>query len=277
MIAGIPYTELAWLAAGLLAAGLATGVLAGLFGVGGGMFLVPLLYEVFRALGVDEAVRTHLAVGTSLAVIIPTSIRSYRAHLKKGAVEVSVLRLWAAPVVLGVILGAGVAAMVSGDVLKLVFSVVLGLSGVRMLAGRDDWRLGDSLPGKALMRAYGLAIGGLSTLMGIGGGNLSNLLLTLYGMPIHRVVATSSGLGVLISIPATIGYVIVGLPHQGALPPGSLGFVSLLGVILIAPASVLAAPWGANLAHRFSKRRLEVAFGLYQILVAVRFMLAAAG
>jgi uncharacterized membrane protein YfcA len=275
MLHGAPLSELAALAGGLVLAGAATGVLAGLFGVGGGMFLVPLLYEVFGLVGVDESVRTHLCVGTSLAVIIPTAIRSYRGHLRKGAVDVEVLRLWAAPVVLGVVAGAGLAALASGNVLKLVFAFVLLFSGLKMLAGREEWRLGADLPGPMTMRAIGGAIGMLSALMGIGGGNISNVILTLYARPIHRAVATSSGLGVLISIPASIGYVLVGLAHQASLPPGSLGFVSLIGVALIAPLSYFCAPVGVALAHRFSKRTLELTFGVYQVLIAARFLLAA--
>lgn len=275
MIMGISYGEAALLAGGLLAAGALTGVLAGLFGVGGGMFIVPALYEVFRVLGVDEAVRTHLCVGTSLAIIIPTSLRSYQAHLQRGAPDREILRLWAAPVVIGVVAGAVIAAIASGSALKLIFAAVLLVSGVKMLVGRDNWRLADAPPGPAPMRAYGGAIGALSTLIGIGGGNLSNLILTLYNVPIHRAVATSSGLGVLISIPAAILYVLIGLPHQAQLPPGSLGYVSLIGFALCAPASMLLAPVGATLAHRFSRRTLERAFGVYQVLIALRFILAA--
>lgn len=271
---GVDFQTLAALAVGLVLAGCLTGVLAGLFGVGGGMFLVPALYEVFRILDVDESVRTHLCIGTSLAVIIPTSIRSYRAHRRKGAVDDKVLALWAAPVVIGVVLGAFLAAIVSGDVLKFVFALVLLLSGAKMLSGRDDWRLGETLPGPNAMRAVGGGVGVLSTLMGIGGGNLSNVFLTLYNRPIHNAVATSSGLGVLISIPAAIGYVIIGWPHMSELPFGSLGFVSLLGFALMAPVSMLTAPLGVAIAHRFSKRRLEVVFGLYQLLIALRFFLA---
>ncbi len=275
MIFGVSYQEAALLAGGLIAAGALTGVLAGLFGVGGGMFVVPALYEVFRLLGVDESVRTHLCVGTSLAVIIPTSLRSYQAHLKRGAPDREVLRLWAAPVVIGVVAGAGLAAIVSGGVLKLVFAIVLLASGVKMLAGRDDWKISAAMPKPPLMRVYGGAIGVLSTLIGIGGGSLSNLLLTLYGVPIHRAVATSSGLGVLISIPAAIGYALIGLPHLGMLPPASLGYVSLIGFALCAPTSMALAPAGAALAHRFSRQTLERVFGIYQMVIALRFILAA--
>ena len=274
MIGGISISELALLAAALAVAGLATGVLAGLFGVGGGVLIVPVLYEVFRLLGVDDSVRTHLCVGTSLAIIIPTSIRSFQGHLKKGAVDMETLRLWAAPVVIGVIAGAFVAAHAPGAALKLVFAGALVVNGAKMLAGQDAWRISAELPGKNVMRLYGLMIGFLSTLMGIGGGLFGNLLLSLHNRPIHKAVATSAGLGVIISIPAALGYVIDGLPHQAQLPWGSVGFVSLIGFAVVAPMSTLTAPLGARLAHRFERRRLETLYGVFQFLMAIRFVWA---
>jgi len=274
MIGGVSIVELALFAVALAAAGLATGALAGLFGVGGGVLIVPVLYEVFRALGVDDSVRTHLCVGTSLAIIIPTSIRSFQGHLKKGAVDVDALKVWAAPVVIGVIAGAFVAAHAPGALLKLVFAAALTVNGAKMLAGQDAWRISAEMPGKTVMRLYGLMIGFLSTLMGIGGGLFGNLLMSMHNRPIHRAVATSSGLGVLISIPAAIGYIVDGLPHQRELPWGSLGFVSLIGFAVVAPMSTLTARFGAALAHRYSRRRLEVLYGLFQWAMAIRFVWA---
>ena len=274
MIGGIPLHDLALLAATLAIAGLATGVLAGLFGVGGGVLIVPVLYEVFRLMGVDDSVRTHLCVGTSLAVIIPTSIRSFQSHLRKGAVDMEVLRIWAAPVVIGVIAGSFVAARAPGAALKLVFAAALVVNGAKMLSGQDAWRIAENFPGKTIMRLYGLLIGFLSTLMGIGGGLFGNLLMSLHNRPIHQAVATSAGLGVLISIPAAIGYVLAGLPHQALLPWGSIGFVSLIGFVLVAPMSALTAPFGSRLAHRFERRRLELLYGLFQWAMAIRFVWA---
>jgi len=266
--------ELLTLIAALVAAGLLSGLLAGLFGVGGGTVIVPVLYEIFRLIGVPEDVRMPLCVGTSLAVIIPTSIRSFRGHLQKGAVDMNVLQTWLIPVVLGVAVGGYVAADAPAWLFKAVFVVVAGVLAVKLLFGRERWRLGADLPGKWLMRAYGAVIGAASSLIGIGGGALSNLVLTLYGRPIHRSVATSSGLGVIISIPGMIAYVIGGWPKMAQLPPFSLGFVSLVGVALIFPTSMLAAPWGVRIAHALPHRRLEIAFGLYLALVAGRFLAA---
>lgn len=270
--------ELALIAAALLAAGAITGLLAGVFGVGGGAVAVPILYELFRLLDVPEEVRMPLCVGTSLAVIIPTSIRSFNAHRAKGAVDMSILKVWAVPVVVGVVLGSVLARYAPADLFKAVFVLVAGVSAVRLLFGKDSWRFGTEMPRKSLMVVYGGVIGVLSALMGIGGGQLSNLFMTFYNRPIHQAVATSSGLGVLISIPGAIGYVYAGWPRMAEFPelvilqpPLALGYVSLLGLVLFIPTSTWLAPVGARLAHRLSKRRLEVAFGLFLITVCVRF------
>ena len=268
--------QLIALVVGLLAAGAVTGMLAGVFGVGGGAIIVPVLYELFRLQGVPEDVRMPLAVGTSLAVIIPTSIRSFRAHQRKGAVDMSILKAWALPVVLGVIGGSFVARYAPPDLFKIVFVIVAGASAIRLLFGRDSWKLGDTMPGGIIMKAYGLLIGVLSSLMGIGGGQLSNLFMTFYGRPIHQAVATSSGLGVLISIPGAVGYIYAGWPKMGlvppVLPPFSIGYVSLIGMVLLIPTSIIAAPLGVTLAHRLSKRKLETAFGIFLLLVCLRFL-----
>jgi len=275
MTGGFATSDLVLLVVGLLAAGAVTGLLAGVFGVGGGAVIVPVLYELFRLQGIPEETRMPLAVGTSLAIIVPTSIRSFRAHQAKGAVDLSILKTWAVPVVLGVIAGSFIARYAPPQLFKAVFVVVAGVSAIRLLFGRDSWRLGTDLPGGALMQVFGLVIGLLSALMGIGGGQLSNLFMTFYGRPIHQAVATSSGLGVLISIPGALGYIYAGWPKMGlvpaVLPPLSLGYISLIGLALVIPTSIWTAPIGANLAHRLSKRRLEVAFGIFLLLVCARF------
>jgi uncharacterized protein len=271
MFASIPVADLVWLALALIAAGAVTGVLAGLFGVGGGAVMVPVLYQLFALIGVPEEVRMHLSVGTSLAVIIPTSIRSFRGHLKRDAVDMETLKRWAIPVIAGVVLGSLIAAYVSSTALKAVFAVVATLNGLKLLIGRDDWRLGDAMPGIIGHGAYGLAIGVLSALMGIGGGVFGNMIMTLYNRPIHRAIATSAGLGVLISIPGALGYVWAGWPKMAVLPPLSLGYVSMIGAALIIPTSVWLAPLGVKLAHGFSKRKLEMAFGTFLMFVGLRF------
>lgn len=271
-MSAIPLADLATLGLALLAAGVLTGLLAGMFGVGGGAVIVPILYQIFTFLGVPEEVRMHLCVGTSLAIIIPTSIQSYRTHRAKGKVLEDVLKSWAVPVVLSVLVGGLIAAFAPALVLKLVFVIVAGANAVKQLAGRDDWRIAPELPGLIGMRAYGVLIGLASALMGIGGGAISNMILTLHGKAIHNAVATSSGLGVLISIPGALSYVAAGWPKMAVLPPFSMGYVSLMGLLLVAPVSAFAAPYGARLAHRLPKRTLEVAFGLFLLIVSLRFL-----
>ena len=275
---GIPVFDLVWLAVALLMAGAITGLLAGVFGVGGGAVAVPILYELFRLVGAPEEVRMPLCVGTSLAIIIPTSIRSFNAHRAKGAVDMSILRVWAVPVVVGVIMGSFTARYAPADLFKAVFVGVAGVSAVRLLFGKDTWRFGLDMPSKPIMIVYGWIIGVLSALMGIGGGQLSNLFMTFYNRPIHQAVATSSGLGILISIPGALGYIYAGWPRAAEFPnvmalqpPLALGYISLVGFALFIPTSAWLAPVGARLAHRLSKRRLEIAFGIFLLLVCARF------
>jgi uncharacterized membrane protein YfcA len=269
---GIPLNELLLVALGLLAGGVATGLLAGLFGVGGGAIIVPVVYSVFGLMGVPEALRMPLSVGTSLAVIIPTSIQSFRAHKAKGAVDMEVLRLWAVPVVIGVALGAMTARFAPAALFKIVFICVATLTAAKLFFGGDRWRIGDVLPTGLPMRFYGGLIGLLSSLMGIGGGQLSNVFLTAYGRPIHNAIATSAGLGVLVSIPGAVGYMIAGWSRMPELPALSIGFVSLIGLLLIAPTSAFFAPYGARLAHRLPKRKLEIGFGVFMVVVSLRFL-----
>lgn len=272
MFSAISPGELTFLAVSLILAGGITGILAGLFGVGGGAVIVPILYEIFRIIGVAEEVRMPLCVGTSLAIIIPTSIRSFNTHRAKGLVDLSILKVWAVPVVLGVGVGSYVARFAPPDLFKIVFVAVAVLSALRLLFAADRLKFGEELPGKPVMVAYGGLIGVLSALMGIGGGQLSSLFMTFYGRPIHQAIATSSGLGVLISIPGALGFIYAGWPKMDQLPPLSLGYVSFIGFLLFIPTSIWMAPVGARLAHRLSKRKLEVTFGIFLLAVAGRFI-----
>jgi uncharacterized membrane protein YfcA len=267
--AGAPTGELLALAAGVAASGLIAGTVAGLLGVGGGIVLVPVLYQALSILGVDESVRMPLAVGTSLATIIPTSIRSTLSHHRRGAVDWTVLRAWAAPTIAGVLIGTWLAAIVGGKGLTAVFAAGAGALGLYMLVGREGWRLGDTVPAGVWSWPLGLANGCLSVMMGIGGGTFGVTVMTLYGMAIHRAVATSAGFGLIIALPGALGMIVSGWDAQ-TLPPLSLGFVNLIGLALIVPATILAAPWGVALAHRLSRRTLRLAFGVFLCLTAAR-------
>lgn len=268
-LASIPLGELVLLAIGVSASGLLAGTVAGMLGVGGGIVLVPVLYEAFHFIGVDEAVRMPLAVGTSLATIIPTSIRSTLSHHKRGAVDWSILRAWALPTVVGVMIGTWIAAVIGAKGLTAVFASGAGLLGLFMLLGREEWRLGKDVPTGLGSWPLGMINGGLSVLMGIGGGTFGVTIMTLFGATIHRAVATAAGFGAIIAIPGTIGMIWNGWNATG-LPPFSLGFINVVGLALIIPATLLSTPWGVAISHRLSRRTLRAAFGLFLCLTALR-------
>jgi uncharacterized membrane protein YfcA len=281
MIPGLNGSELLELALLLVAVGALAGFLAGVFGIGGGAILVPVFYECFRLAGVPLDVRMPLCIGTSLAIIIPTSVRSYRAHYARGAVDMEILKTWWLPVLIGVIAGSVTARYAPERLFKIVFVGVAWSAAARLLLARETWKFGDDLPRGPLMKAYGFFVGLLSTLMGIGGGLFSNLLMTFYGRPIHQAVATSSALAVLISIPGALGYVYAGWPAAAHYPgvvalqwPFAIGYVSLIGAALVMPTSLLTAPLGVKAAHAMSKRTLEMAFGCYLFIVGSRFVIS---
>lgn len=265
----VPVGELVALAIGLGLSGLIAGTVAGLLGVGGGIVLVPVLFQTLAILGVDESVRMPIAVGTSLATIIPTSIRSTLSHNAKGAVDWPLLKAWAIPTVAGVVLGTWLASILGSKGLTAVFAVGAMVLGLYMALGRDDWRLGDTVPVGAGSWLLGLGNGCLSVLMGIGGGTFGVTVMTLYGVSIHRAVATAAGFGLIIGLPGAIGMIVNGW-HAHGLPPLSLGYVNLVGLLLIVPATIVAAPWGVALAHRLSRRTLRLAFGTFLCITALR-------
>jgi uncharacterized protein len=262
MLLGYPMSEIALLALWIVAAGVLVGILAGLFGIGGGAIIVPVLYEVFRVLGVPEDVRIQACIGTSLAIIVPTTVRSYLGHKKKGSVIPEVVRIWALPAIAGVAIGS----------VTVAFLVFVSFIAIRMLFGGERWKLGDQLPGRGMLAIYGLITGLFSSLVGVSGGAISNAVLTLYGRPMHQAVGTSAGVGVPITIAGTIGYMLAGWPHMAQLPPFSVGYVSLVGLVLMAPVSSYTTTYGVRLAHWLPRRKLEIAFGVFLILVALRFV-----
>src|SRR5262245_6909797 len=274
MILGVPASELVWLAAAILIGGIVSGVLAGLFGIGGGAVVVPVLFEVFRLIGVPEAVLMQLCIGTSLAIMAPTNIRSYQTHRAAGAVLGDIVRKWALPAVVGTAVGAGIAAVAPSPIFKIAFVLMAGTIALKLLFGRESWRVADDLPRHPLVSGFGFFVGLAAALTGVSGGSLCTMVLTLYGKPIHKAVATSAGLIVPVTIAGTLGYILAGLPHQALLPPLSIGFVSLIGFALMAPVASFVAPYGARLAHALSKRHLEIGFGLFLRAASVRFLVS---
>ena len=266
--------ELATLVGMMLITGAIGGLLAGLLGVGGGIVIVPVLELVLAWLGVDASVRMHVTVATSLATIIPTSISSSRAHHAKGAVDVDQLRLWGVAIFIGAVAGVLIASYVSGDALSAIFGTVALLVAVKMLLPLDGKHIAEKLPGGIGGQILPFTIGGVSSMMGIGGGPLSVPLMTLFNFPIHRAVGTASLFGLLISVPATLGFIATGWGEPG-LPVGSLGYVNLIGLAVIAPVAYFAAPWGVRLAHALTKRQLGLMFGCFLMIVAIRMLLRA--
>lgn len=250
------------------------GVLAGLFGIGGGAIIVPVLYEVFRMLHVPEDVRMQLCIGTSLAIIVPTTVSSYLGHKKKGAVIVDLVRIWALPAVGGVVVGSVTASFAPSAVFKIAFVIFAAFIATRMLFGSERWSLGKELPSRDLLTLYGFITGLFSSLVGVSGGALSNAVLTLYGRPMQQAVATSAGVGAPITIAGAIGYMLAGWRHMAELPPLSIGFVSLIGIALMAPVSSYMTRYGVRLAHWLPRRQLEIGFGAFLVIVSLRFLVS---
>lgn len=267
------FTELATIVAALLATGVAAGFLAGLLGVGGGIIVVPVLFHLFGVMGVSPDIAMHLAVGTSLATIIPTSVASARSHQRNGAVDESLLRVIGPAVIAGVLIGTVIAAFVSGQTLTGIFAIVAFLVALNMAFGKPEWRISKELPGKVGTGVMGVVIGIFSSMMGIGGGTLSVPFLTLFGHPVHRAVGTAAAIGFLIAVPGTLGFVASGWT-QADLPPFAVGYVHLLGFALIVPTSVLMAPIGAKVAHGLDRRKLSLAFALFLALTSIRMFLS---
>lgn len=256
----------------LLLTGGVAGILAGLLGVGGGIVIVPVLYLLFPLVGVNESVVMHLAVGTSLLTIIPTSIMSAKTHYKKGGLDVSLLRSLAPGIVIGVILGTIFGARTNGTVLTAIFGTVALLVSMHMAFKKDNWQLSSTLPTSLFFRGpLGAFIGSFSVLMGIGGGTLSVPILSLYSVPIRRAVGTASAIGIIIAIPGSIGFILSGLGNAD-LPSYSFGFANLLGFSLIVPATMFTAPIGARIAHSINPDMLRKAFSFFLLLTSLRML-----
>jgi uncharacterized protein len=262
------------LAAVLLATGLVAGTLAGLLGVGGGIVMVPVLYYVFGFFDIiDDDVIMHMAVGTSLAAMIPTSIRSALGHRSKGNVDEALVKLWAPPVITGTAVGIMIAAYIKGPVLMAVFAAFAILIALHMCFGRESWRVSDYLPGRVGQSAIAFAISTVSVMMGIGGGTFGVPILTLFGFPIHRAVGTAAAVGILIAIVGGIGFIFSGI-GVGGRPPWSLGYASLIGMAMLVPATVIAAPWGVALASRLDRFWLRRAFALFLAITGIRMAMS---
>jgi len=264
----IPYAPMI---AALAVAGIAAGFLSGLFGIGGGSVLVPVLYAAMGAANVPEDVRMQVTLGTSFAVIGPTGLRSFLAHRARDAVDMAALKRLALPVFLGVVAGVVLASVSSSAALRWVWVIAALVMSLKLAFGRDDWRLGSELPASRGLEVTAFAIGVLSALMSIGGGLFMVSLLMLYGFPVLAAVATSSGFGPLIAATGMVGFIWAGWSASG-LPPGSMGYVNIPAALVMLPTSLAFAPLGVRAAHGLPKRTLELAFAAFLALVAVKFL-----
>ena len=262
--------ELGTLALGLILAGVVGGLVRGLLGLGGGIVIVPILYHVLALIGIDADLRMHMAIGTSLATLIPTSVASLRPHAA-DTVDCGLLRRWSVPMAIGVLAGTALSAITHGRALALVFAVAVVPIALDLVFAGEDRKLADNLPTGAPGLAIPVVIGGLSTMMGVGGGAIGVPVMSLGGMPIQRAASTALSLGAIISVLGTIAAVFAGW-HAARLPPYSLGYVNLPGFALIAPASFLAAPVGARLAETIDRKRLRMVFALFVAIIAARMV-----
>ena len=248
------------------------GVLAGLLGVGGGIVLVPAFFYAFTTLGFAGPNLMQICLATSLATIIVTSLRSLHSHHRKGAVDWDILRSWAPGIVLGAIAGMLVATLVRSLALQVLFGVLGIVVGLYLAFGRAEWRLGDEMP-RGIRRLLISPRGGfLSVLMGIGGGSFGVPLMTRYGRPIHRAVATAAGFGVTIAVPSVTGFLFYTLPEGQPVPPYTLGAVNLPAFGLVIAMTLLTAPLGVKLAHAPDPTPLRRIFAVFLLLVALNML-----
>ena len=265
------------LVAAMLAAGLFAGLVAGMFGIGGGFVVVPALMTLLTVLpgGGDPTHTMHVAIGTSLATIFFTSLRSVQAHARRGAVDWKILKGWLPWVGLGVIAGVVVADRVSGAWLRAIFGLGVGLMGIHFLVPvlSRFTRSEEKMPTGVTRAGLGSVLGAFCALLGIGGGTPAVLIMTLNGVNIHRAVATAAGFGTIIAVPGALASMALGAQTPG-LPVGSVGYVNLIALASITVMSVITAPIGASMAHSLNPKMLKRVFGIY-LLVTAAFMLRA--
>ncbi len=259
----------------LMGIGAFAGVLAGLLGVGGGIVLVPAFFYAFQTLGYEGPQLMQMCLATSLATIIVTSVRSALSHNKKGAVDWQILRTWAPGIIIGAVLGMLTVAQLRSNTLQGIFGVLALIVGLYMGFGRAEWRLGQAMPTGIKRAVLSPLVGFMSVLMGIGGGSFGVPLMSLFNVPIHRAVATAAGFGVLIAVPAVIGFVFV--PMQTNAPPFTLGTVNMVAFGIIIAMTLITAPLGVKLAHSMDPKPLKRVFAVFLIAVGLNMLRKAVG
>jgi len=252
------------------------GVIAGLLGVGGGIILVPTFFFAFERLGYSTPDLMQICLATSLATIAVTSVRALLSHNRRGAVDWSILKGWGPGIAIGAGLGVVAVAGLRNEVLMAIFGVLGITVGLYLAFGRAEWRLGDTMPRGVGRAATSSVIGFLSVLMGIGGGSFGVPLMTLYGVAIHRAVATASGFGVIIAVPSVIGFLLVA--GQGPdRPPFTIGQVNLVAFAVVVAMTLITAPIGARLAHATNPTPLRRIFAAFVTVMALNMLRKAVG
>lgn len=269
MFDSIEFPLLAGLILALAGTGIVAGILAGLLGVGGGIVIVPVLFHLLTFFDVGDDIRIHIAVGTSLATIILTSISSAWSHHKKGAIDWNLLKRWGPAIFLGVIGGTWAAGISDATLLTAVFATLALIVAGNMAFRPAGMHLSKSLPGSPFKEMIGGFIGWFSAMMGIGGGTFTVPILTLFQYPIRKAVGTASAIGLIIAIPGTIGFLISGF-NAPDLPVGNLGYVNILGFVVIVPMTILFAPLGAHIAHTINTERLKKLFAFFLFITSIR-------
>lgn len=247
------------------------GVIAGMLGVGGGIILVPAFYFAFVSLGYGPDGLMQICLATSLATIAVTSLRSVMAHHRRGAVDWVILRGWALGIGVGAVLGVLVASGLRGEVLMMLFGILGLIVGLYLAFGRNEWRLGDTMPTRLGRAITAPVIGFLSVLMGIGGGSFGVPLMSLYNVPIHRAVATAAGFGLVIAIPSVLGFLVI--PASGANPPPfTVGQVNLVGFVVVVAMTLITTPVGVRMAHALDGKRLKRIFAVFVLVMALNMI-----
>ena len=259
----------------LLSVGSLSGFSAGLFGVGGGAVMVPALYYAFNAIGVSETSLMHCAVGTSSSVIIFNSIRAVKSHHDLGAIDWNLLRPKPFITSYAVWIGVGsffaasfLASIMSAQFLMILFAMVMIVVSLHLIIGPNNFEVFVSVPTGFSVPIIGSLIGALSSLMGIGGGSITVPLMNMCRIPMNRAVATASGFGFAISLPATIGFIISGWGIDGR-PYLSLGYVNVIALVCILSSAFFVVPYGAKIAQILPQKRLKLLFGLCLLAVAL--------
>ncbi|RXJ86719.1 sulfite exporter TauE/SafE family protein [Arcobacter sp. CECT 8985] len=257
----------------LLISGIIAGLLAGLLGVGGGIVIVPMLYHIFIHMHIDISIAMPLAIGTSLSTIVVTSIISARSHHKKGGIDWELFKRWIPFVVCGVLIGTVSSKFIDGSNLKFMFGILLLVVSINMIINRfKTLTISDQLPGKFGQSIFATLLGSFASMLGIGGGTLMVPLLTLFSFPIHKAVSTASIFGLIISVPATISYIIIGWNVEN-LPAASTGYVNWIAFIILVPMTMFFAPYGVKLAYKLNVKQLKTAFAVFLACVGLKMVL----